>query len=422
MSPPVKIAETHGGHAAAQDELGFDLPAPKSLSRGRVAVIGVAGIVVLGAAFVIGYLPRRHQREALAEATQAAESTTLRVEVVTPKVLTSDRAISLPGSIQPLEETILYARAAGFVHRWLADMGDKVKAGQVLAEIDTPELDQELQQAKAQLAQAQATVLQSKANRGLSRTNLERFQRLAPEGLASQSDLDQKKAQAEVDEANVTVSEASVSAQEANIRRLVQLKAFAKVTAPFDGTVTMRSIERGALVGNATPLYKVAALDPARVFVQVPQDVAPGVRTGIAAKVSLREYGGRTFDGTIAHAAGELDSQSRTMTTIVNVPNPRGELLPGMYATVALTLPSPHRVMEIPSTAILNDAKGMRVAVLGDDGKIHLVPIVVERDTGAAIEVASGLGETARVVKVASAQLAEGQSAEVAKPEAAPAK
>jgi RND family efflux transporter MFP subunit len=162
-------------------------------------------------------------------------------------------------------------------------------------------------------------------------------------------------------------------------------------------------------------MYKVAAMDPARVFTQVPQDVAPGVRAGVVATVTVREYPGRTFTGTVARAAGELDPATRTMNTEIRVPNADGALIAGMYAQVAFTLPSPHRVFEIPATAVASDSHGSRVAVVDDASEIKLVPIVIERDTGATVEVASGLTGTERVVKLASAQFVDGRRVEVAK-------
>jgi membrane fusion protein (multidrug efflux system) len=241
--------------------------------------------------------------------------------------------------------------------------------------------------------------------------------KLAPSGVVSQADLEQRQAMAEVDEANVSVAQAAIAAQQANMRRLTQLKSFARVTAPFGGTVTTRTIEVGSLVtsGNGQPMYKVAAMDPARVFVQVPQDVAGSVRAGVPATVSLREYPGRAFGGTVSRSAGELDATTRTMNTEVRVPNPDGALLPGMYAQVALTLPSSHRVYEIPSTALMSDAHGSRVAVVDAASRIHLVPVVVERDTGPTVEVASGLTGTERVAKLASSQFVEDKLVEVAK-------
>jgi RND family efflux transporter MFP subunit len=416
VTPRTDEPDAPAAHAPPHaHDLGFDLPPPAQVSRGGATVAIVAGALVLGAAFAFGYLPRRHAQAELDEAAQGVSAAAMRVSVVAPKIGSSDRAVLLPGSVQPLEETVLYARASGFVRRWLVDMGDKVTNGQLLAEIETPELDQELEQARAQLAQAQPTLLRSKASRELSNANLQRYQQLTPVGVASQADLDQRQAQAQVDDANVSVAQATIASEEANIRRLVQLKAFARVTAPFAGTITQRWVEVGALVtaGNGQPLYRVAALDPARVFVHVPQDVAPGVRTDVAATVTVREYPGHAFEGKVARAAGELDAATRTMNTEIRVPNGDGALIAGMYAQVALTLPSPHRVFELPATALMSDAGGQRVATIDGESRIHLVPVVVERDTGTSIEVSSGLTGDERVVKLASAEFVESKPVDV---------
>ncbi|WP_394820994.1 efflux RND transporter periplasmic adaptor subunit [Pendulispora albinea] len=406
---------THDESPNPGEPLGFSLPQPAALSKTRAVSLAVGAAVLLSGAFVLGYLPKRHARAELEASTQTAAQAPTRLAVFTAKVSASDRAILLPGSAQPLEETTIYARANGYTRRWLVDIGDKVKEGQLLAEIDTPELDQELEQARAQLAQAKAAIAQSNANRDFSKSTFERYKQLTSAGLASQQDLEQRRAQSLVDEANVGVSQADVAAKEANIRRLTQLKSFARVIAPFEGTITQRTIERGALVtsGNATPLYKIAATDPMRVLIQVPQDVAPSVKVGAAVKVTVREYPQRVFEGTVARAAGALDSATRTMNTIVRIPNPNGELLAGMYAQVSLTLPTPHRVLEIPSTALINDAKGVRVAIIDGESKIRFVPIVIERDTGATIEISSGLEGSERIVKIATADLYEGKAVEV---------
>ncbi|MGO8992909.1 MAG: efflux RND transporter periplasmic adaptor subunit [Polyangiaceae bacterium] len=404
------VTSPNAGH-----ELGFDLPAAAPVSKARAAWIVLGALVVLGAAFAAAFVPKQRERAALADATQVSDSALLRVEVVTPKLGSSDKALSLPGSVQPLEETVLYARASGYIRKWFVDIGDKAKEGQLLADVETPELDQELDQARAQLLQAQAALVQSRANRELSKANLQRYKQLIPAGVVSQADLDQRQAQAQVDEATVSVSQAAIAAQEANIRRLTQLKSFSHVTAPFAGTITQRWVENGALVtaGNGQPLYKIAAMDPARVFIQVPQDVAPSIRADVPAKVMVREYPGRPFDGKISRAAGELDPTTRTMNTEVRVPNADGALIAGMYAEVALTLPLSHRVFELPSTALITDAKGVRVAIVDADSKIHLVPVVVERDTGPTIELASGLTGGERVAKLGSAAFSEGRPVEV---------
>jgi membrane fusion protein (multidrug efflux system) len=401
--------------APPSPDLGFVLPSARRIPRRRLITAALIALAVLAVAFAVGYLPRRGKRAALTASVETAQRALPRVETVTPKIGASDRALQLPGAVQALQETVLFARASGYVRAWRADIGDKVTKDEILAEIETPELDQELSQAKAQLLQTQASLMQAKANRDLAKANLGRARRLAPSGIVSRADLEQSQAQAEVGEANVNVAGANVAAQQANIRRLTQLKAFSKVTAPFGGTITQRTVEVGALVtaGNSQPLFKIAAMDPARVFVQVPQDVAPGVRPGVAANVAVREYPGRTFAGRVMRAAGELDPSTRTMNTEIRVPNEDGALLPGMYAEVALTLPSPHHVLELPATALMNDARGQRVAVVDSEHKLHLVPVVVERDKGATIEISSGLQGNEMVARLGSAAYVEGMAVDV---------
>jgi RND family efflux transporter MFP subunit len=403
----------------AEHRLDFNLPAAAAVPKKRLLKVAVAVALVLAAAFAVGYFERRSAAAALARATEASQRALPRVEVVTPKMLASDRALQLPGSVQPLQATQIFARASGYVRRWKADIGDRVKEGQLLAEIETPELDQELAQARAQLMQTQASEAQAKANRDLALANLGRVRRLAPSGVVSKAELDQGEAQASVGEANVKVAQANVNAAQANIRRLLQLKAFANVTAPFAGTITQRMVEVGTLVsaGNQQPLFRIAAMDPARIFVQVPQDVAPGVRPGVPAAVTVREYPGRTFRGTVTRASGELDPSTRTMTTEIRVPNQDGALIAGMYADVSLTLPLSHHVLEIPATALLSDARGQHVALV-QNGKLHLQPVVVERDNGATIDISSGLTGKESVAKIGSAAFVEGMEVEVRPPAA----
>jgi membrane fusion protein (multidrug efflux system) len=399
---------------ARADDLGFDLPPPAKVSAARLLTIVAIVVAVLAAAFLVAWLPKRHAQQELVASTKSTESAAPRVQVVSPKAKSSDRSLALPGSVQPLEETVVYPRSSGYVSKWVVDIGDKVAAGALLAEIDTPEIDQQLDQARAQLVQAQAGLVQSTANRDYSNTTLDRYKKLAPQGVASQQELDQKQAQSLVDEANVKVAQAAIEAQQANVRRLTQMKSWGHITAPFAGMVNSRTIERGALVSPTTPLFKISAVDPVRVFVQVPQDVAPSVRADVPAQVTVREYPGRTFEGKVARSSGSLDPATRTMNTEVRVPNPKGELFGGMYAQVALTLPSPHRVFEVPATAVMNDAKGLRIAIVTADSKLKLVPVVVERDTGPTIEIATGITETDRVVKLGDASLVDGRTVEVA--------
>jgi membrane fusion protein, multidrug efflux system len=409
----VPHAGPSGSHEGGLD---FALPPPVRVSRARALSIAAIVVSVLGAAFLLRWLPNRHAQQALAIDTADRGALIPRVQVLAPVVVSSDRSLTLPGSTQPLEETILYPRANGYIRRWLVDLGDRVQEGDLLAEIDTPDLDQQLAQARAQLAQAEAGIVQARANALYSKQSLERYKQLLPAGLASQADFDKAKAQAEVDQASIAVAEATTGSQRANLQYLGQLKTFARIVAPFAGTVTLRSVERGTLMtaGTATPLFKVSALDPVRVFVQVPQDVAASVRTGMGTSVTMREFPGRSFDGKVARSAGALDPTTRTMLTEIRVPNPKGEILTGMYAQVALTLPTPHRVLSIPATALMNDANGLRVAVVDPENHIRLARVVVERDLGATIELALGLQPDDRVVKLPSAELTDGRAVEVA--------
>ena len=397
-------------------DLGFSLPPPATVSRGRAIFISAATALLLVGVFLASYLPMRRDGHALQAATSGQETKTTRVAVVVPTVASSERSLTLPGSVRALEETVVYPRASGYVRKWHFDIGDKVEDGELLAEIDTPEVDQQIAQAHAQLSQAEAGLVLAKANAGFSKQNLRRYEKLAPAGVASQEEFEKTRAQADVDEANVTVASANVEAQRANLKRLTQLKSFDRVLAPFGGTITERNVERGALVtaGTSSPLFRISALDPARVFVQVPQDAAPGISVGKPSKVKVREFPGRDFEGTIARSAGVLDSSTRTMTVEVRVPNPKGELLAGMYAEVALGSTMPRRVFAVPGTALLNDAKGLRVAVVGPDARVHWRPVVIERDTGSTIEVATGIDDSDRVVKLANAALEDNQLVEIA--------
>ncbi|MGE5180856.1 MAG: efflux RND transporter periplasmic adaptor subunit, partial [Acidobacteriota bacterium] len=241
------------------EELGFELPAPAKTSRGLVA--GVL-VVVVGAAFLIGYARHRKAGGDLPVAQGAGGL--VKVDVIRPKPLQSAQALVLPGVAKPLQETKIYARVQGYVRKWHVDIGDKVQEGQLLVDIETPEIDAQLAQARAQLAQAKAAVKQAVAQRDYSKQSSTRYEKLSDQQLVAKSQVEQQQAQAATDEATVSAQEANVAAAEANVRRLVDTQAFAKVTAPFAGTITSRSIDIGTLVGTAdpTPMYTLVATDP----------------------------------------------------------------------------------------------------------------------------------------------------------------
>lgn len=392
------------------EDLGFPLPPPSRTSRTGVIVVLA---VLIGGAFAFGWVQRSKARSSVALPPGEARPT--RVEVVKPTVVESDREMTLPGTVRALEQTKIYPRVTGYVRKWLVDIGDKVKAGQLLVEIDVPDLDAQLSQARAQLAQAQAAVKQVAAQRDYSKANTQRYESLADQKLVSQAQVEQTQAQASTDEASVTSAESNVVAQQANVRRLIETQAFARVVAPFAGTITTRNIERGDLVSETktTELYTIAAIDPVRVFVEVPQTVVANVHPGAEATIVVREYPGRKFTGKVTRSAGALDPDLHTMTTEVQVPNPDGTLLPGMYAQASLTFPVPHRVVEIPATALYSDAQGLRIAVVDAQQKLHYAQIIIERDTGATLQIATGLTGDERVVKIAVPGLAEGDPLEV---------
>lgn len=288
------------------------------------------------------------------------------------------------------------------MRKWHVDIGDCVEKGQLLVELDTPELDQQLAQAQADLGSRRAAVEVARANITFSRPQAQRYEALVPEGLASQVNIDQKRSLAAVDVANLHAAEAALASQEADVRRLAELRGFARVTAPFAGIITSRSVEEGTLVNAGTSggagLFRLAETDLVRVFIQVPQELAPSVHAGVVAEMRVREFPGRVFAGTVTRTAGALDPTSRTLRTEVQVRNPGGDLLAGMYATVGIALPSPHRTLYVPSAALMADAHGTRVAVVGEDGLLRFVPVQVERDTGAEVGVVSGLDGGERVL------------------------
>ncbi|HET9620695.1 MAG TPA: efflux RND transporter periplasmic adaptor subunit [Kofleriaceae bacterium] len=400
------------------EELGFALPPPARTSK---ATVIVALAVLVGGGLAFG-LVRRDKDRAIVEAP-AGEAKATRVEVMRPNVSDSDRAMTLPGTVKPLEQAKIFARTTGYVRKWTADIGDKVAAGQLLVELDVPDLDAALSQARAQLAQAKAAVKQVEAQRDFSKTNSARYEALVNQKLVAAQQAEQTTAQASTDEASVAAAESNVAAQAANVRRLEDTLAFARVVAPFAGTITVRNAERGNLVSEnqAQELYQLVATDPVRVFVDVPQSAAPSVKVGTEATLVFREFPGRTFTGKVTRTSGALDPDLHTLSTEVQVANPDSALLPGMYGQVTLNFPVPHKVVEIPATALYSDANGLRVATVDAQQRLHYQPITIERDAGAVLQIATGLTGDERIIKIAVPWLLEGDPLEVTTAPASPA-
>jgi membrane fusion protein (multidrug efflux system) len=393
------------------------------IPHARRALAGALALAALAALFLAGYLPRLKARRSLAASSAAAAADAPRVDVIKAKVQSNVRTLSLPGSIQALEATALYARASGYVRSWLVDIGDKVTQGQLLAVIDTPELDRQLQQARATLGQTRASLEQAAANEKYAAVTARRYQALAAQHFVSRQEVDQTQAQADVGVANVHAAQAAIAAQTANVRQLEQLKAFARVTAPFAGIVTERNIERGTLVtpGSAAgkPLYRIAISNPLRVLVQVPQALASGIAPLAPVQVRARQYPGRDFAGKVTRTAGALDPATRTLTVEAQVANDKGELFPGAYADVTFSAPLAHGVTVVPASAVIVDAEGVRVATVDANSRAHFIPVQIGRDQGQELEIVQGLTGKERVIAAPAGNLVEGAVVKVNPPAAA---
>jgi RND family efflux transporter MFP subunit len=357
-------------------------------------------LLLLGGLFAAGYLPRKQAAATRALAAVPPPEQAVFVRLIKPKLAKSERALTLPASIESAETTKVHARASGYLRRRLVDLGDHVKSGELLAEIDTPELDLEIEQAEAALLQSQAAISLAGATLRYSSSSLARIKLLDGRKLTSQQELEQLEAQYQVDVAKVQVAEAGRAAALANLRRLQKLRSFARVVAPFAGTVTARKVERGALVsaGSGNALFEITTLDPLRVSLDIPQSLVQGVRGGGKAQVSVSEYPGEIFEAKVAHISGVLEPGTRTMRVELQVDNTRNRLLPGMYANAELSLPQAHPVVLIPATALIARNEGLRVVTLDAGSRARLVPVIVERDNGAELEIALGVSPDRAIV------------------------
>jgi RND family efflux transporter MFP subunit len=387
----------------------FD-PAGHRPTGRRVAGACVAASLVLAILFAVGFVPRWLHRAAMKDDELKAAAEVARVRVARATRSETSAGLSLPGSIDPLQETSVYARANGFVRRWLVDIGAKVTKDQVLAELDLPDVNEELRQAQAAAAQAKAGIAQARSQVELARATDQRYQALRPSGVVSQQEVDQTHAANDAQQANLAAAEAAYGSAQANVRRYMDLKAFGTILAPFDGIVTMRSAEIGQLVTSGMagqPLFKVADVALVRVFVRVPQLYAAGIRVGMDAPTTVREMPGRVFHGTVARTANELDTSTRTLRTEVDLANPDYALLAGTYAQVHFDVRRQDQPLFVPSTAVLFDSAGTRVAVVRD-GVLHWTKVDIDADLGDRLAIATGLAEGDRVVVTPSERLAEG--------------
>jgi RND family efflux transporter MFP subunit len=402
----------------------------KTTAPGVMVRLAGTGALIIGL-LALGTVPRlARQREALA-AVRESPVTHPVVTTIHPKAGEPTSALLLPGNIEPLYSAAVYARTEGYLERRNVDNGSKVKAGQVLAVISSPEVDQQLLQARATLAQseaslqqAKATLEQAKANAELTRLTMERDLPLGQQHAISQQIVDEavqannaRVADVAAAEANITAAQANVTANRANVARLLQMQSFEQVVAPFDGVITARNVERGDLVSTGStaagkPLFNIAQSGTLRIQIDVPQSEAVNIQDGQKASIDVKERLGREYTGTVVRSAGSLDSAARTMLTEVQIDNGDGSLLPGMYAQVKFTLSEQRTSLIIPTSSLVIDQSGMHVVTV-QNNKVRFAPVVIGRDMGTQVEVLRGIQNSDTLVASPSDLLHEGQNVEV---------
>lgn len=366
----------------------------------------VAALIALLGLFGAGALSiraRAKEQTALSAETQRLAVTTVSVSYPQPEPRSNE--LELPGSVQAYTESPIYARTNGYLLRWYKDIGASVQKGDLLADLDTPEVDQELSQAQAARQQMVAAL-------DLARTSADRWRDLRRTDSVSQQELDQKTS-------DYAQAQANWAAADANVRRLEELESFKHVYAPFAGVLTRRNVDIGALVnagngGSGKELFNLALIDPLRVYVSVPEADAPSMRVGMRAWIGLAEYPASHFGGTVVRTANAIDMNTRTLLTEVDVPNKSGRLLPGAYAQVHFNVPVNGRRLSVPSSAMLFRSEGPSLAVVGPGDRVQLRPIVIGRDFGTSLEILQGVGAHDRVVENPPDSLENGQAVRVA--------
>jgi RND family efflux transporter MFP subunit len=375
---------------------------PSTAKRPLLKVIFGFGLVVFGALAFWGIIIRRSSNQELEQrSNQAAEVV---VNVIHPQKTAETVPLTLPGETKAYVEAPIYAQTSGYLKKWYFDIGSKIKAGEVLAQIDTPEVDQQLQQSLANLKQAEAQL-------ELSHSTYERNEDLYKRRVISAQDFDNANG-------DLKVKQATVNADQADVNRLQALQEFKIVRAPFDGIITVRSTDIGAYVpaGTGTQLFRIAQINPLRVYLNVPQNYALFVKKGVPSDLSLAEFPGRKFPAQVTRTAGAIDPTSRTLLTEMSVPNENGELFPGAFVQITLKLETKTNSLVIPSNTLLFRSDGTTVGVVKPDGNVEIRKIVITRDLGSKLEVAEGLTENEQLIVNPSDGLAEGMTVKVATP------
>ena len=386
----------------------FDADTGRRIKRGTVIA---GGILLL--CFVVVAAIRFFDARALAMGEQVQFAQPPRVDIVVARPAVQGQDLVLPGQTAAWYETTIYARVNGYVAKWFVDIGDHVTKGEVLATIETPELDSELAAAKAQLQASQAQVIARKAEAEFGKTTNERW-RDSPKGVVSDQEREAKNADYQSAQARLYAADAQVALDKSRVDQYRTLAEFKQVRAPFDGTITERKIDVGNLVtagstSATTPMYRISQTDPLRIFVDVPQSSAGELmKAGVPAQIRAAGAVGGTFAGKIARSAEAMNPQARTMRVEVDMPNEQHALLPGMYVNVAFAL-RPRGLVEVPAAALIFRSTGPQVAIVDAAGKVNYRNAVIARDNGSVLELASGAVAGDRLVLNISSQIESGQ-------------
>ena len=372
------------------------------LSRRKLRLAGLIIVVIAAIVVGMGITTRRMADARLNEWTERVAIPTVAVAV--PDDRGRRTTIDLPGRLEAYSQAQLYARVSGYLKEWKADIGTPVKAGQLLAEIEAPDLDQQIMQAEAGLSSAQA-------NAELASQTLQRGQSLVTSGAVSKQDLDRRSA----DSAN---QQGLVKSAQANLSRLRVLERYKQIVAPFDGLVTVRTTDVGALItagsGGGPALFVVSDTSRLRAYVNVPQNYVPSVKVGTKAQIAVPEYPGKTFTATVEASAQAVDIASGTTRMLLVVDNRDGALMTGAFATVRLELPNPKAAIHVPASALIFDQGGLRVATVGPDDRVVLKPVTIARDLGKEVQIATGLTAEDRVIETPPDGIASGDQVRIA--------
>jgi RND family efflux transporter MFP subunit len=387
-----------------RETLGGKPAETRTLSRRGLRLAALALVAIGAAVVVMGITTRKMADARLSEWTE--KQAVPFVSVLTPDAKGRRSTLDLPGRLEAYTQAQLFARVSGYLREWKADIGAPVKAGQILAEIDAPDLDQQIMQAIADLAAAQA-------NTELARVTLERGQALVKSGAVSQQTLDQR-------QADYSNRLGIVKSSQANLDRLRVLEKYKQITAPFDGLVTGRTTDVGALInagsGGGPALFVVSDVARLRAYVNVPQNYVPSIKIGTKAELTVPEWPNRTFTAVVENSAQAVDAASGTTRMQLVVDNKNSELMTGAFANVRLQLPQPLQAVSIPASALIFDQAGLRVAVVGADNRVTLKPVTISRDLGREVELASGIDPGERVVNSPPDGIASGDAVRITNP------